>query len=513
MSVETDGQRIIRFIETFCRVPEGPKGKVGKPIRLLPFQKEFISAVYDNPAGTSRGYLSIARKNGKTGLIACLALAHIAGPMKIRNSQIISGARSRDQASLVFNLAEKIINFSPELRKVIRTTSSKRMLTGLVANVEFRAISAEAGTAHGLSPVVAILDEVGQIKGPVDPFVEAIDTAQGAYDNALLLAISTQAASEADMFSLWLDAAETTGSPHIVSRLYTAPEDCDILDRKAWESANPALGEFRSAIELERKANEAHEMPSAENSFRWLYLNQRVDASSPFVPKSVWKACGGAVVPDFSGHPVFCGLDLSMVSDLTAFVAIAPINGVWHVRPTFWLPEQGLREKAYRDRAPYLDWVRDGYLTATPGATIGFEFVAEFLRGFCSCNDVRKIAFDPWRYEFLKPYLLEKGFTSSQLEGDSAIFVPMIQGFKSYTPALQALEADLINVKLAHGNNPALGNCAANATVVYDEIGNRKLSKKKSHGRIDGMIALTMARSVAGTFEAPSSIDISSLIV
>ena len=87
-------------------------------------------------------------------------------------------------------------------------------------------------------------------------------------------------------------------------------------------------------------------MPSREAQYRNLILNQRVDQSAPFISRSVWAACGGAVVPSFSGLPVFAGLDLSSVSDLTAFVAMAPVDDAWHVRPTFWLPEDGLREKS-----------------------------------------------------------------------------------------------------------------------------------------------------------------------
>ena len=61
-------------------------------------------------------------------------------------------------------------------------------------NVKYTAISAESGTAHGYSPSLVILDEAGQVRGPHDAFIEAIETAQGAHDDPLLIAISTQAA-------------------------------------------------------------------------------------------------------------------------------------------------------------------------------------------------------------------------------------------------------------------------------------------------------------------------------
>ena len=107
----TRGEKIVAFIEAYCKIPEGTQ--VGQPIKLMKFQKQFILDVYDNPHGTSHAYLSVARKKGKSALIAAVVLAHIVGPEATQNSQIISGARSRDQASLVFKLAEKMVSSSP----------------------------------------------------------------------------------------------------------------------------------------------------------------------------------------------------------------------------------------------------------------------------------------------------------------------------------------------------------------------------------------------------------------
>src|SRR5690625_3708743 len=153
----TRGERVCEFVERFCLVPEG--AHVGEPLKLAPFQKKFIKAVYDNKHGTRRAYLSIARKNGKTALIAGILLAHLVGPEAKLNSQIVSGAMSRDQASLVFSLASKMVQLSPELSGIIRIVPSGRRLIGLPMNVEYRALAADGTTAHGLSPILAILDE------------------------------------------------------------------------------------------------------------------------------------------------------------------------------------------------------------------------------------------------------------------------------------------------------------------------------------------------------------------
>jgi len=488
----TRGDRVIAFITRYVRVPEGKH--VGQPLKLLPFQERFIREVYDNPAGTSRAYLSIARKNGKTALIAAIMLVHLVGPEARQNTQIISGARSRDQAALVYKLAEKMVRLNPDLSKIIKATPSSKALVGLPMNVEFKAISADAGTAHGLSPVLAILDEVGQVKGPTDAFIEAIETAQGAHDAPLLLAISTQAATDGDLFSDWLDKAATGNDPRIVSHLYAAPDDCELDDRDAWAAANPALGVFRSVTDMEDFSRRAIQSPAQESSFRWLFLNQRIEAAAPYVSRTMWAACDGEVAADWSGREVFAGLDLSASNDLTAFVRVAWFDDVLHVRCSFWLPEQGLRERARQDKVPYDVWAKDGSLITTPGRTVDYDWVAPHLLAAIRNEGISRLAFDRWNMKFLVPALERAGATPEEL----ALFVPFGQGFQSMSPALRVLDGVLLNGRLRHGGHPVLTMCAANAVVKSDPAGNRKLVKLAGNRRIDGMVALAMAAATAG---------------
>ena len=140
------GERVIAFITEYCKVPEG--ALVGKPLELAEFQKRFILDIYDNPEGTRKAYLSIARKNGKSGLIAAILLAHICGPEAVQNSQIVSGAMSRDQAALVFALAAKMINQDQRLVEVTKVVFSGKKILGLAKNVEYKALSSDGSTAH-----------------------------------------------------------------------------------------------------------------------------------------------------------------------------------------------------------------------------------------------------------------------------------------------------------------------------------------------------------------------------
>lgn len=478
----TRGERVIRFIESYLIVPEGDL--IGQPVVLLPFQTKFILDVYDNPAVTDTAILSIARKNAKTATIAFLVLAHTVGPEAVQNSRIISGAMSRDQAGEVYTIASKCVMVSPKVRDLIRIIPSSKKLVGLPMNVEYQAISAEGKTAHGKSPIVAILDEVGQIRGPRSAFVDAITTSQGAYSNPLLIYISTQASDDADLFSVVIDDARISKRPKTVCHVHAADPDAKCLDEEQWKKANPAMGVFRSYEDMRKQAEKANSMPSFENTFRNLNLNQRVSVHSPFVSKAVWEACGGSLAIPHDGV-LFGGLDLSMRFDLTCLILLCETEEGIAVECYFWAPAEGLRERCERDKQPYDVWAKQGFLRLCPGHIVDFDYVAKEVAEIIGDRYVQAIAYDRWRIDILKQDMNRLGLDFS--------LVPCGQGYKDMTPAVDILEGELLNGKLRHGMNPILKMCAANASVERDAAGGRKFDKSKATGRIDGMVALAMA--------------------
>lgn len=483
----TRGEMVVRFIEKYCRVPEG--SKVGQSLKLLKFQKDFIYAVYDNPHKTRVGILSMARKNGKTALIACLLLAHLVGPEAKLNSQIASGAMSKENASLVFKLAQKMIALNPELQKIIRVVPSQKELYGLPMNTEYKALAKDGATNMGGSPVLLILDETGQVVGPQDDFIDAVITSQGAHDEPLRLVISTQAANDADLLSIWIDDAKAGQDKQTICHLYAANEGAGLTDEEQWAASNPALGVFRNKDDIKKMANDAVRMPSFENTFRNLYLNQRISAASPFISRSSWIDCADETCPIEECDEVYAGLDLSAKTDLTAFVMLGHKDGLWNVYPYFWTPELGLVERSKRDRSPYDVWKQKGFIRTTAGATVGYDFVAAEILELTQGVNLVAVAYDRWRMDVLKKEFERIG-----------VDLPMVewgQGFKDMSPALEALEGRILNKTLRHGANPVLTMCANNATVIKNPAGDRKLEKMKASGRIDGIVALAMAAGIA----------------
>lgn len=485
---ETAAERVIRFIETHLLIPEGKD--VGKPVSLRDWQKDVIRGIYDQP--TRQAILTMGRKNGKTSLIAMLLLAHLVGPEAVRNGQIYSAAQSRDQAAVVFSLAAKMVRMSAELSAHVTVRDSVKELVSSLTGVKYKALSADAATAYGLSPTLVIHDELGQVKGPRSELYDALETAMGAHESPLSIIISTQAPTDSDLLSLLIDDAKNSGDPSLRLFMYAAEPGDDPWSPETWKKANPALGDFLSLETLRKTADKAKRLPAAEKSFLNLHMNMRIAGADLFMAPSVWKV-GARPVDEsvFSWAKVYGGLDLSSRQDLTALVLVAADeDDVKHVRCHFWAPEHGLHDRAKRDRAPYDLWAQQGFLTLTPGASVDYRWVASKIVEIAEDVDLAVIGFDRYRIHDLKRELEE-------LESD----VPLQevgQGFKDMSPAIEALEIEAVNGRIVHGDNPILNWAAQSAVVVFDPAKNRKLNKSVSTGRIDGMVALAMAMRMIG---------------
>jgi phage terminase large subunit-like protein len=502
----TRGERNIAWCEQYLFLPEGKF--VGQPLRMAQFMKDDFLAIYDNPAGTRRAIITRARKNAKSVECAAIVLLHLCGPEYTANGSMYSAAQSRDQASIIFDRARKMVLMSPVLRRVVKIKDTSRELHCPGTGSMYKALSAETATAFGLSPTLTIHDELGQVRGPRFSLYEALETATAAQESPLTVVISTQAPTDADLLSLLIDDARTGADPRVVLRINEADMDDDPFSLKAIKAANPALDIFMNKTEVLAMAEDARRLPAREAEFRNLVLNQRVEASNPFVTPSVWKGCGGTVQPFNGTVPLYGGLDLSSVADLTALVLIGqPVdNKTWHVHPTFWLPQEGLPEKSRNDRVPYDLWAQQGFLKTTPGTSVTYEYVAQHLRDLFTRYNIRRLAFDRWNMLHLRPWLEKAGFSVNVIDEK---FVEFGQGTQSMSPALRSLEELLRGKKIAHGNHPVLAMNAACAVVDGKDDASRRLSKNKSSGRIDGMVALAMAVGVA---QQMKPVDASTLI-
>ena len=492
----TRAQRVIRFVESLpCT--SGPKA--GTLFKLRRWQRKFIQAVYKtNKAGerlVRTAVLSVGRGNGKTTLAAMLGLSHLAGPEAESRGEVYSAANDRFQASRIFAEMAAIIERVPWLdeRVTIKRFTKELEDVGGTESI-YAALSRESGTKMGMAPSVVIYDELAQSEGR--DLLDALDTAMGKRAEPLMIVISTQASRDEAPLSTLIDYGLRIGRGEIVDptfhlSFFSAPADADPWKRSTWKLANPALNDFRSLKDVERLALQAQRMPAAEASFRNLILNQRVDTTAEFIPMAMWKACGTPVdVDKLNGRPCFAGLDLGATKDMTALVLVfADNDGEFDVLPFCWLPGESLQEREDGDRMPYRAWALEGDLLTFEGRTTDPKAVALKIAELHGRYNIQALAFDRWRIEDLKREL--------SAIGCDVVLVPWGQGFKDMSFAVDALERVVEQGKLRHGNHRVLSMAAANARVERDAAGNRKLSKRRSIGRIDPLIALCMALGAA----------------
>lgn len=413
---------------------------------------------------------------------------HLCGPEAGFNSEIISAGNDKEQASVVFTYVDQIINLSPRLRDILKVVNStKRVVYHGRGNV-YRAISAEAGTKHGMNPTVVIFDELAQAKNR-DLF-DALETAQGAQPEPLFITISTQSHDPQHPLSQLIDDALTDSDDRVVCHLYEVPDDADIFDERTWIGANPALGDFRSVEDLRLQVERAKRLPSFENTVRNYFLNQRVSQLSTLFSRSLWDGLRGEVVFG-SGEPAYLAVDLANTTDLAALAMVSKSGD--RLKVFFWKPEELMAEHGRNDRVDYELWLRQGFMEKCPGKVIAPRLVARKIMALCQEYNVIALAYDRWRFQNLVTTLGEMDFTASEDDTGDLKIVPWGQGYGSMAPAIDAFEEAGVAGTFRHDGNPVLNWNIGNAIIDEDNAGNRRFNKEKSRMRIDGAVAAAMA--------------------
>ena len=247
-------------------------------------------------------------------------------------------------------------------------------------------------------------------------------------------------------------------------------------------------------------------MPAQQNAVRRLRLNEWTEQLTRWLDIAVWNEGGPPLAADWrvvkhdlgelerrlEGRRCCGGLDLARVNDLSAYVLLFPpteddalgeIANKWVVIPRFWVPEEDILRRARRDRVPYDVWRDQGFLSATPGNTTDFAFIAREIVDLSGRFDVREVAYDR----------TFAGEIVANLQDNDITLVQFGQGFLSMAAPTAELERLVVSRSLWHGGHPVLRWNAANAAVRQDPAGNIKPDKERSRERIDGISALVNA--------------------
>lgn len=477
--------RAIGFIERLKHT----KGEwAGHRFRLEPWQHFVLWNIFGwkNADGTRRfryAYIEIARKNGKTALSAGVGLYMLFADGESR-PEVYSAATVKDQAKICFADAVEIV----------RATDLKHYLTPFRNSIVYEArggmmkpLSSDYGTHDGLNPSCGIIDEFHAHRD--SGMFDVIKSAFGARRQPLMFIITTAGFNKSGACYAYRENVikvlrEVNEDDTLFGIIYTLDANEEWDDPRMWIKSNPNLGVSLSADYLADQVRDARNRPEAVRNVMTKNLNLWVDAERTWILDDTWQKCVGTTSPDeLRGCACWGGLDLSNVSDITAYVLLFHENDRFQLVPYFWIPKERMLEKIRRENINYDRWVADGYVTVTPGNVIDYDFVkADILRRTAD-YDLRSSAYDRWNASQTIIDLQNEGMTCN----------PFGQGYGSMSAPTREFEKLVLTGRIEHFGNPVLRWMLASTVVKSDPAGNIKPDKERSTQKIDGIVASIMA--------------------
>lgn len=516
-----DKNRALEPIE-FIQMLHGVDDFHGQPLTLLDWQHSLLWDVYGtvNDQGYRQyryAYLEMPKKNGKTTMIAGLALYHLVCDPP--GGQIYCCAADREQASLVYRAAVGMIDQDPELGDLLKVLDSRKEIINRVTGTTMKVLSAEAYTKHGINPTVVIFDELHA--QPTRDLWDVMTFGAGAARKEPLWWVITTAGDDPDRHSIGWEIHEKATKlrsgelvdPTWYVRIYGLPDDYgmdpderpeeDIFDEELWYKINPSLGHTISIESVRQEAVSARNSAASEKLFRWLRLNQWISLKTVgWQPLSLWdKTAGEWGLSELVGKRCYVGLDLSSTTDITAACYLfPPQDGLpdWRVIFDAWIPEDNMRERVRTDKVPYDRYVDQKYLLTTPGDVVDYDFVEARLLASSKQYDVQTVGTDPWNSRMLSQRLMRGGLD----------VVEIAQDMKNMSPAMKIIEQLMKRGLMTHETNPLARWCWGNIAIAVDGNENIKPMKNKSKERIDLIVAMINAMATAMLFEE-ISLDVS----
>lgn len=473
----------------------------GKPFELLGWQQFVIGSLFgwlgsDGYRRFRFAYIETAKGSGKSPLAAGIGMKGLVADGEPR-AEIYAAGSKKDQAMILFRDAVAMRNFSPELHLRLRTSGSGENVWNL-AYLEkgsfFRPIGADENTQSGPRPHMSLVDEIHEHK--TSTLIDMLIAGMKSRRQGLTIGITNSGASKTGPAWAYHEYAikVCTGvlqDDSFFGYVCALDEGEDpINDEACWPKVNPSLQEANlpGMRYLREQVTKARGMPSSEALTRRINFCQWTDAENPWLSADVWKSAKRAIDwQTLGGCKAYGALDLGSTTDLTAAVFLVDMPWGGHlIVPFFWMPDDDIDGRSKRDGVPYREWIDAGYITATPGRAVSRLMVAQKFGRISEHFDHQASAVDRWRIEDLKQAAEDEGVELPELQAFG-------QGYQSMSPAVSYVEEKLLSGELCHDGNPVLTWCFSNVVITQDDAGNKKLSKAKSSGRIDGAVASVMA--------------------
>jgi phage terminase large subunit-like protein len=483
--------QVIDFIQNLTLV----KGNqyAGKPFTLRPWQQQWIEQLYGTlrPDGL-RQYRTcfnfLPRKNAKTTVASALLLHHIV--CDEQGAEANSIAKTKEQASIIFDIASKMVKADPVLSRVLKVYDSTKRIVCNKTNSFYKALACDsAGSLHGLNCSFLVVDEASQITD--DELYYTLISSMGSRQQPLTL-ITTSAGW--DRQSLGYNFFEYSRNLQnnlihdetFLPVLFYLDEKEDWQDKNNWYKANPALADFRELDEFEQAYKNAINQPSNQNYFRSLYLNQWCQQNKRWLDLNRWISCGKPItIKDFYGKSVIIGIDLASTTDLTAMAVYQPDSK--QVIPYHFVPESICEERERTNKQRFNEWIEQGHMTQTIGNVCDYGFIEKEIDELAKHMNISTIVIDPRFATQMATNLMSKGYHVQY-------FYP---SFTTMNGACRELEKMLLNSELAHDNNPCATWQVNNVVVEMNSEGMLRPARSKSTEKIDFVCALLYAIGVS----------------
>lgn len=539
--------RVFRFFEERLKLSEGQFE--GTPFRLHPSQAFKLGSLFGwkNAHGNRRfrrAYIEEGKGNGKSPFAGGVGLYGMMSDQEA-GAQIFAAAATKDQANILFRDAIKMRNQSPKLLERTKTSGGPGKEFNLAYHAKssfFRPLSKEAGkTGSGLRPHFALCDEVHE--HPDRSVMEMLERGFKFRRQPLLLMITNSGSDRNtvcweehehavrvaagtrepdDDFTYVGEVIDDTTFAYVCA---LDKDDDPLEDPTCWKKANPLLGTILTEDYLAGVVAQAKQIPGKLNGILRLHFCRWTDADKAWMPRPTIAGVMGDFDPEeeHAGKPLFIGCDLSASKDMTVLACAVPTGFKEMERPDgslvrlpmfdawveAWTPGDTVKARAAADKAPYEQWVTDGWLNAPPGTRIRYDFVAARVLQLHNLFDVQGIAYDRYAYDKFRGEVEALGVVvehvahpqggkvrarpdAAKVEAAKAAGLPAPQGL--WMPgSVSELENMIIDGRIRLRRNPLLMTALMGSMFDRDPQDNRWFVKAKASVRIDAAVALAIA--------------------
>ena len=506
----TDADRRIDFMENCIRLTKSPF--YGKPMKLLLWQKAFITAVYSfkmadelyiDPSGKEKHVdrfkkcvLLIARKNAKSE--TCSGLMLTESILGNEGADLVCSSNDDVQANILYDAIDTMrLMIDPEQKDTWRNQKWIRIND---TNSKIFKISDRTRNKEGRNIDFSVIDEVHEMKE--NTIIKSIEQSQSLKDNPKLIIITTEgfvndgALDEILRQCRRVIRGEDDGASaeRLLPWLYTQDSEQEIwADERSWQKSNPSLGIIKKYTYLREQIDAARKSTADRAFVLSKDFNIKQNAAAAWLHIEDYAYNAEYDLEDFRGSLILGGVDMSETTDMTSARALVMRAGDKHkyIIQHYWIPESKLTSADDREAgARYKEWAKAGILTICEGNDIDLSQVADWYYMLYKQYGLRlfKCGYDvKFSKDFLKR-MDEYGFECELV----------YQSKQVLSNAMKLVEADFKAQLINYNNNDIDKWCLGNAAVEVDNAGNCQAVKIKGQPakRIDGAVTFIIAYEI-----------------